>query len=703
MNTYLFLSKSIPQQEIDKRFDERDNWKKYIFDKQLDFLHIDSDISYKYRKLANKHVKLINKIELSSRNSLTSKQKMHLTIKENAPDIYNKYIPVQYNFSKPEEVEKHFDNKKIWIIKPDFGTLGEGIFLAKNYNDFKNKLKNKIALRPTSKGKIRKIEIKEKYVLSDFLDNPLLYNKYSFTVRLFVLIVKNKLYLINNSGWMSFPYKHFTTDNLDLEYHIANYNMIINNKIVERTERKLFPKYFEKEFGEEKTNIVLEQMYEVIRETFKLVKIKCNENQIHCYQIWSYDFGITEDYKVKLYEINGGSPDYSISTTTKESTSKYFLDTLFDNVIDVYFPPKNKVKKHPESYTIYLSPFFIKDTPNILNIIEKRNLILEQKWKIGNAEILKNYHFVFNHKFGSIKWDTIRQESRLVNYLQLSIPLVDKLSFYNIFSKNKKLLTYLPKTFINIKSIPKNIKYIISKDKLGTGGKGIIIKERKDIVFQKDHIYQEYIYNPLLIGGTKFDFRMYLLLNYDKKLYFYPHFLIRRARYPYTLKNLDPRIHLTNNHIQVKSNKPIGNIKSILTNKELIETDEKFFELYEKEYGNLKELKDTLYEQAIDITKLIFHTYKNQNFSYKNNNYKKDFDIGKGFQVFGIDLMFDDKLNLYLIEMNASPGLNDPGNKNINILNILNTELMENVFKLTIDPIINYDNKKENKFIEIIY
>ena len=350
MNTYLFLSKSIPQQEIDKRFDERDNWKKYIFDKQLDFLHIDSDISYKYRKLAEKHVKLINKIVISSRNSLTSKQKMHLTIKEKLPNLYNKYIPVQYNFSKPEEIEKHFDNKKIWIIKPDFGTLGEGIFLAKNYNDFKNKLKNKIALRPTSKGKIRKIEIKEKYVLSDFLDNPLLYNKYSFTVRLFVLIVKNKLYLINNSGWMSFPYKHFTTDNLDLEYHIANYNMIINNKIVERTERKLFPKYFEKEFGEEKTNIVLEQMYEVIRETFKLVKIKCNENQIHCYQIWSYDFGITEDYKVKLYEINGGSPDESFSAQTKEHSSRYFLDTLFDNVIDVYFPPKNKVKKHPESY-----------------------------------------------------------------------------------------------------------------------------------------------------------------------------------------------------------------------------------------------------------------------------------------------------------------------------------------------------------------
>jgi len=162
----------------------------------------------------------------------------------------------------------------------------------------------------------------------------------------------------------------------------------------------------------------------------------------------------------------------------------------------------------------------------------------------------------------------------------------------------------------------------------------------------------------LLIGGTKFDFRMYLLLNYDKKLYFYPHFIIRRSRYPYTLKTLDPRIHLTNNHLQVQSNKPIGDIKSILKKEELTETDEKFFELYEKEYGNLKELKDTLYEQAIDITKLIFHTYKNQNFSYKNNNYKKDFNIGKGFQVFGIDLMFDNKLNLYLIEMNASPQLN---------------------------------------------
>jgi len=73
MNTYLFLSSSIPEKEIDKRFNERGNWKKYNYNEELDFLHIDSYISYKYRQLAQQHVKLINKIVISSKSPLTSK------------------------------------------------------------------------------------------------------------------------------------------------------------------------------------------------------------------------------------------------------------------------------------------------------------------------------------------------------------------------------------------------------------------------------------------------------------------------------------------------------------------------------------------------------------------------------------------------------------------------------------------------------
>jgi hypothetical protein len=354
-----------------------------------------------------------------------------------------------------------------------------------------------------------------------------------------------------------------------------------------------------------------------------------------------------------------------------------------------------KVKK---KYTAYLTNYFIKDTPNILKILKDRKIKVEDKWVNNNKKKLQKYHFIFYHKIGSIKWNDIHSYCRLINYLQLSIPLSNKKSMYEICLKNKKLLKYVPKTFFNVKRIPSNIKYIISKGVDDTGGKGIIIQKNKNIKYIKNHIYQEYISNPLLLDGLKFDFRMYVFLNYDKKLYLYPRFIIRRSRYPYTLNTLDQRIHLTNSSIQYKSEKRIGNIKSILKKEELSETNKKFFKLYEKEYGNVKEMKDTLYKQVINIVKLLFYTYKKQNFSH-NNNYKIDFNIRKGFQLYGIDLMFTNKLKLYLIEFNASPGLNYIGKNDINKLH---ADLIENIFKLAIDPIINYDNKKENKFIEIL-
>lgn len=349
MNFYIFISNSIQKNDISERFSSY-NFDEYIYTSKLDFLHIDTAVKYLHKNLLYKKSFISNSINVKTRTLLTSKQQMHLAINDNLPEIYKKHIPIQYNFSKSEQVKKYFNNKKIWIIKPSSGTFGEGIFLAKSYEDFVKKLKTKIFLRPTPKG-IKKVSLKDdKYVLSEFVNNPLLYDGYSFAARLHVLITGKKAFLINNTGWLSQPYKKFTLDSLDVEYHISNYKKVVNGKAKERTERKIFPKYFEEKYGKKKTDEVLEQMYEIIKETIKLVNIKCIENQVHCYQIWSYDFGITKDYNVKLYEINGGSPDESYVSQTKEHVPEHFLNTLFDNVIDVYFPPKNKVKKHPDSY-----------------------------------------------------------------------------------------------------------------------------------------------------------------------------------------------------------------------------------------------------------------------------------------------------------------------------------------------------------------
>jgi hypothetical protein len=357
MYYYLFLSNAIDPNIIKKYFDERGNWKEYFFKGKLDFLHLDTNIKYQHAKIEFKNfekkirsdVVFTSILDIKTRAFLTSKSQMHIFIKEKIPEI-EKYVPKQYNFSKPEEIKNIF-GKKIWIVKPSSGTYGEGIFITRDYKDFIEKLENKIVLRPV-KNKVQKVFIKDKYVISEFIDNPLLIDGYSFSCRLHVLVSDKKAFVIKNTGWLAEPYKKFTLDTLDIEHHISNYKKIKNGKYIEQRERKLFPNYFETKFGKKITDIVLKQMYYIIKKTTESISLKCYEKNINCYNVWSYDFGVTKDYDVKLYEINGGSPDESFVGQTKEHSPKYFLDTLFDNIIDVNFPPKNKITKNPESYLV---------------------------------------------------------------------------------------------------------------------------------------------------------------------------------------------------------------------------------------------------------------------------------------------------------------------------------------------------------------
>ena len=99
-------------------------------------------------------------------------------------------------------------------------------------------------------------------------------------------------------------------------------------------------------------------------------------------------------------------------------------------------------------------------------------------------------------------------------------------------------------------------------------GRGIkMIKKDTPVKNKKDALVSEYIANPHLINGFKYDLRIYVLVtSYDPlRIYMFKEGLTRFATYPYTtkIKDISKRfIHLTNFSVNKHSKKFVKNSKT---------------------------------------------------------------------------------------------------------------------------------------------
>jgi len=145
---------------------------------------------------------------------------------------------------------------------------------------------------------------------------------------------------------------------------------------------------------------------------------------------------------------------------------------------------------------------------------------------------------------------------------------------------------------------------------------------------------------PLLLNGHKFDFRVYVLYI-DNKVYVNKHFIARFTgkKYDYN-KPHDIKAGLTN--------------FSLHKNKNLILSETEFYKKYKKEYKNdrFNYLNDKLLNKIIKLIKKFFtfirKEIKMEFWNDKKNHY---------FNLFGFDILPDDKGKLWLLEVNKKPGL----------------------------------------------
>mmetsp|Transcript_34924 Transcript_34924/g.39604 ORF Transcript_34924/g.39604 Transcript_34924/m.39604 type:complete len:645 (-) Transcript_34924:111-2045(-) len=210
------------------------------------------------------------------------------------------------------------------------------------------------------------------------------------------------------------------------------------------------------------------------------------------------------------------------------------------------------------------------------------------------------------------------------------------------------------------------------------GRKIFLIRDLGDLTYDCQSIIQRYIANPHLIGGYKWDMRIYVLASsfFPMKLHLYREGLIRFSTSKYDLNSLDDRYsHLTNYSVNKFS-------PAMSLNKEVIGQGAKW---------TFKMLQDYLESHGVDSTVM----WKKIEIIIILSMLNVATTISKAtcsFEIFGFDVLIDDNLKPWLVEINSSPALSVEGE----VDEMVKTALLADMTKvLDCKPASSYEKEKK--------
>jgi tubulin polyglutamylase TTLL6/13 len=242
------------------------------------------------------------------------------------------------------------------------------------------------------------------------------------------------------------------------------------------------------------------------------------------------------------------------------------------------------------------------------------------------------------------------------NYLAWNLNRMLKLfpNDYNFFPKT----WVLPGDWIDFKNSFTKGKVFILKPESSCQGKGIfLVRKIEEVSPAERYVAQEYLKDPLLIDGLKFDLRLYVLVTGCNPLRVYIHErgLTRLATEPFlppTLSNIgDMCMHLTNYAINKNSSKfvfnedpendDVGHKRSLKSTLD-----------YLKNQGHdtdalMKSIESKILKTICAVQPYLTHLYKTSQPDEITNS--------MCFEVLGFDIILDSLLKPWVLEVNHSP------------------------------------------------
>ncbi|CAH3895086.1 polyglutamylase complex subunit TTLL1-like [Pieris brassicae] len=242
-------------------------------------------------------------------------------------------LPADYNMFV-EEYRK--SPQSTWIMKPCGKSQGTGIFLI-------NKLSKLKKWSREAKAPFHPQLSKESYVISRYIDNPLLIGGKKFDLRLYVLVtsfrhLKAYLFQLGFCRFCTVKYDTSVTEldnmyvhltNVSVQKHGGDYNNIHGGKMSVENLRL----FLEGTRGRAVTEKLFSAIQWLIVHSLKAVS-SVMANDRHCFECYGYDIIIDDQLKPWLVEVNA-SPSLT-STTVNDRIMKY---KLIDNMISVVLPP----------------------------------------------------------------------------------------------------------------------------------------------------------------------------------------------------------------------------------------------------------------------------------------------------------------------------------------------------------------------------
>ncbi|CAB3991917.1 probable tubulin polyglutamylase TTLL1 [Paramuricea clavata] len=253
--------------------------------------------------------------------------------------IYLDFIPV--TFLLPADynlfVEEFRKNPaSTWIMKPAARSQGSGIFLINRLSQVKRWSRDGRSGVPTYSMS------RDTYVISRYIDNPLLIGGKKFDLRIYVLVtsyrpLKCYLYKLGFCRFCTVKYNanvseldnmfvHLT--NVSIQKHGDEYNPTHGGKWTVENLRR----YLEGTRGHEKAGKLFDDMHWLIVHSLKSVQHVMNSDR-HCFECYGYDVIIDDNLKPWLIEVNA-SPSMT-ATTTSDRVMKY---NLINDVINIVMP-----------------------------------------------------------------------------------------------------------------------------------------------------------------------------------------------------------------------------------------------------------------------------------------------------------------------------------------------------------------------------
>ena len=213
-------------------------------------------------------------------------------------------------------------------------------------------------------------------------------------------------------------------------------------------------------------------------------------------------------------------------------------------------------------------------------------------------------------------------------------------------------------------------------------------KDKKDDFNPRAPIYicekiiiQKYIERPLLYKGRKCDMRVWVLITQNLKVYFFKEGHLKTCSIPFDIESKDAYTHITNYSFQ-KYNECFQKYEK---GNEVPFYD--FQKFIDEQYPDKNyKLNINLYSQIKEIVAISMKSVKEQ-IDKNGNTYQ--------FEIFGYDFMLDENFNLFLIEVNTNPGLEESSPW----IQIIVPRMLDDALRLTIDQLFNpaYDFSKMYK------